>query len=70
MSDETQDTPVMDGSDDATNRQKLAGLAEQVQHDHGDEGGDAKAAHLRDRMAETGTEDEEPGALAGTTPPA
>jgi len=61
MSDSTQNGPVMDGSDDATNHEKLAGLIEQVDHDHGGEGAGAMADHLRDRMEETKVQDEEPG---------
>jgi hypothetical protein len=61
MSDHTQDQPVMDGSDDATNHEKLAGLVEQVDNDHGDEGAGAMADHLRDRMEETEVEPEEGG---------
>jgi hypothetical protein len=53
MSDETRSKPIMDGSDDATNEEKLAGLIEQVDQDHGDEGPGAMADHLRNRMAET-----------------
>lgn len=51
----------MDGSTDATAEEKLAGLIEQVDHDHGGEGAGAMADHLRDRMAETAAEPEEPG---------
>lgn len=53
MSTDDQTTPLMDGSDDATNDEKLAGLIEQVDNDHGDEGAGAMADHLRDRMDET-----------------
>jgi hypothetical protein len=53
----------MDGSDDASQKDKLAGLIEQVDHDHGDEGAGVMADHLRDRMAETKSEPEEPGDL-------
>jgi hypothetical protein len=60
MTDETQTEPVMGGSDDATNKDKLAGLIEQVEHDHGDEGAGAMADHLRDRMAETEVVPEDP----------
>ena len=56
-----QNEPVMDGANDATNEEKLHGLIEQVEHDHGDEGPAAMADHLRDRMAETGAEPEAPG---------
>ena len=51
----------MDGSGDATSHEKLAGLIEQVENDHGDEGAGAMADHLRDRVAETRAEPEEPG---------
>jgi hypothetical protein len=61
MTDSEQDRPVMDGAEDATNAEKLHGLIEQVEQDHGDEGAAAMADHLRDRMAETGVETEEPG---------
>jgi hypothetical protein len=63
MSKDTRTEPVMDGSGDATEQEKLAGLIEQVEHDHGDEGPGAMADHLRDRMAETAAEPEEPGDL-------
>lgn len=56
-----QNEPVMDGANDATNEEKLHGLIEQVEHDHGEEGPAAMADHLRDRVAETGAEPEEPG---------
>ena len=56
-----QSEPVMEGANDATNEEKLHGLIEQVEQDHGDEGPAAMADHLRDRMAETGAEPEEPG---------
>lgn len=59
MSDTEQHHPIMDGAEDATNEEKLHGLVEQVEHDHGDEGAAAMADHLRDRMAETGVEDED-----------
>lgn len=49
----------MAGSDDATNQEKLEGLIEQVDHDHGDEGAAAMADHLRDRVEETGVEVED-----------
>ncbi|KIQ10739.1 MULTISPECIES: hypothetical protein [Curtobacterium] len=61
MSDNEQTEPVMDGATDATNHEKLQGLIEQVDHDHAGEGAGAMADHLRDRMAETGVEDEEAG---------
>jgi hypothetical protein len=51
----------MDGATDATNHEKLQGLIEQVDHDHAGEGAGAMADHLRDRMDETGVEDEEAG---------
>lgn len=50
----------MDGATDATNEEKLHGLVEQVQHDHGDEGAGVMADHLRDRLDETGVEAEDP----------
>jgi hypothetical protein len=65
MSDSEQDKPVMDGADDATNAEKLHGLIEQVEHDHGAEGAGAMADHVRDRMEETGVEAEEPGDAEG-----
>jgi hypothetical protein len=61
MSGNTQDGPIMDGADDASQHDKLAGLIEQVEHDHGDEGAGVMADHLRDRVAETQAEPEEPG---------
>lgn len=51
----------MDGANEATNHEKLRGLIEQVDHDHRDEGAGAMADHLRDRMDETGVEDEDAG---------
>lgn len=51
----------MDGATDATNHEKLSGLIEQVNHDHGHEGAASMADHLRDRMDETGVEDEDRG---------
>ena len=56
-----QSEPVMEGANDASNEEKLHGLIEQVEQDHGDEGPAAMADHLRDRVAETGAEAEEPG---------
>jgi hypothetical protein len=61
MSDNEQTEPVMDGATDATNHEKLAGLIEQVNHDHGSEGAASMADHLRDRMDETGVEHEDEG---------
>jgi hypothetical protein len=57
----TQDGPIMDGADDASQRDELAGLIEQVENDHGDEGAGSMADHLRNRTAETQAEPEEPG---------
>ncbi|RKR74797.1 hypothetical protein C8E83_1927 [Frondihabitans australicus] len=51
----------MDGSDDGTNEQKLHGLVQQVEQDHGDEGAGSMAEDLRDRMEETKTEPEDGG---------
>ncbi len=56
-----QARPVMEGSDDATNHEKLAGLVEQVDNDHGHEGAGSMAEHLRDRMEETKVAPEEAG---------
>lgn len=61
MSESTQSEPVMDGSDDATEADKRAGLAAQVEQDHADESDAAKAGHLQDRIAEA---DVEPDAAA------
>ncbi|MBA8813823.1 hypothetical protein [Frigoribacterium faeni] len=61
MTDKTQNEPIMDGSDDATNGEKLHGLIEQVENDHGHEGAGAMADHLRDRMDETKVEPEDGG---------
>ena len=61
MSDNTQDAPIMDGSDDAGDQDKLSGLIEQVDEDHGGEGAGAMADELRDRTAETAVGTEEPG---------
>jgi hypothetical protein len=63
MSDETGSGPVMAGSDDASRKDRLAGLIEQVENDHGDEGAGAMADHLRDRTPETAAAPEEPGDL-------
>ncbi|KQQ05727.1 MULTISPECIES: hypothetical protein [unclassified Rathayibacter] len=51
-----QNQPVMDGADDASNDEKLSGLIEQVDQDHGAEGAGAMADELRDRADETDTE--------------
>jgi hypothetical protein len=56
MSENEQNQPVMAGSDDATNDEKLSGLVEQVDHDHGAEGAGAMADALRDRADETDTD--------------
>lgn len=61
MNDKEQTEPVMDGATEATNHEKLSGLIEQVNHDHGHEGAAAMADHLRDRMDETGVEHEDGG---------
>jgi hypothetical protein len=61
MSDNEQTEPVMDGATEATNHEKLSGLIEQVDRDHGHEGAAAMADHLRDRMDETGVVDEDRG---------
>jgi hypothetical protein len=58
MSDATRSEPVMDGSDDATDEERLAGLIEQVEADHGDEGPGAMADALRDRLPETASAEE------------
>ena len=55
-----QSEPIMDGATDATNEEKLHGLVQQVQHDHGDKGAGVMADHLRDRLDETGVEAEDP----------
>ena len=51
-----QNQPVMDGAEDASNDEKLSGLIEQVDQDHGAEGAGAMADELRDRADETDTE--------------
>jgi hypothetical protein len=56
-----QARPMMEGSEDATNHEKLAGLVEQVDNDHGHEGAGSMAEHLRDRMEETKVAPEEAG---------
>lgn len=53
-----QTSPVMDGSDDATNAERLAGLQQQVDSDLAGATDDEKAEHLRVRMAETDVQDE------------
>lgn len=63
MSDSEQTAPMMDGSNEATNKEKLSGLIEQVEHDHGSEGAAAMSDQLRDRMDETKVEPEGPGDL-------
>lgn len=63
MSDSTQSEPVMAGSDDASDEEKLAGLIAQVDHDHGAEGAGAMADELRDRLEETKVEPEDGGDL-------
>ena len=55
-----QNEPVMDGSGDASDEDKLAGLIEQVEADHGDEGAGAMADELRDRLPETAAAPENP----------
>lgn len=50
MSDNTQTEPVMDGANEATDDEKLAGLITQVDHDHGVEDGASKAGHVQDRL--------------------
>lgn len=65
MSNGTQSGPVMDGSDDATNAEKLSGLAEQVEHDHRGEGAETKADELKDRMAEADVDAEAPADTEG-----
>ncbi|MBD8704547.1 hypothetical protein SOM11_06565 [Frigoribacterium sp. CFBP9039] len=61
MTEKKQTEPVMDGATEATNDEKLSGLIEQVEQDHGHEGAGAMADHLRDRMDETKTEPENAG---------
>lgn len=56
MSENEQTGPVMDGAEDASNDEKLSGLVEQVDHDHGAEGAGAMADALRDRADETDTD--------------
>ena len=56
-----QNEPIMAGSGDASNEDKLSGLIEQVEQDHGHEGAAAMADNLRDRMDETATAPEESG---------
>jgi len=53
-----QTSPIMDGSDDATNAEKLAGLKQQVDNDLSGETDEAKAEHLTVRMDESGVDDE------------
>lgn len=53
-----QTGPVMDGSDDATNAERLAGLRQQVESDLAGATDDEKAGHLRVRMDETDVQDE------------
>ncbi|PPH19064.1 hypothetical protein C5C31_13415 [Rathayibacter rathayi] len=52
-STDKQNGPVMDGAEDASNDEKLSGLIDQVEHDHGAEGAGAMADALRDRAEET-----------------
>ncbi|MBO0985730.1 hypothetical protein [Rathayibacter sp. SD072] len=56
MSENEQTGPVMDGAEDASNDEKLSGLVEQVDQDHGAEGAGAMADELRERADETDTE--------------
>lgn len=58
MSDNEQTEPVMDGATDATNKEKLDGLIEQVENDRGSEGASSMADELRNRMEETQVEPE------------
>lgn len=62
-----QTSPIMDGSDDATNAERLAGLQQQVESDLAGATDDEKAEHLRVRMDETDVHDE-PGASASDAP--
>lgn len=48
----------MDGSDDASNEDKLAGIAEQADHDHGTGDSTEKTDYLQDRLAEADVEPE------------
>lgn len=56
MSD-TQDAPIQDGSDDATNTQKLDGIIEQVRSDMRNGNTHESAEQLlRERVRETGVD--------------
>ena len=48
----------MDGADDASNEEKLAGIAEQADHDHGTGQSAAKTEYLQDRVEEADVEPE------------
>lgn len=63
MTQNEHDSPVMSGTDDASNTHKLGGLIKQVDADHGDEGAASMADNLRDRMDERQAEPEAPGDL-------
>lgn len=53
MSDSKQTAPIMDGSDDATDEEKRAGLAEQADHDRAGQGAGARADEFRKRLNDT-----------------
>ncbi len=48
----------MDGSDDASNDEKLSGLAEQADHDRGAGASAEKTEYLQDRLSEADVEPE------------
>jgi hypothetical protein len=58
MSDNEMTEPVMDGANDATNKEKLDGLKAQVDQDHAGETDEAKAEHLGKRMDASQVHDE------------
>lgn len=64
MSDNTQSGPVMAGSTDASDQDKLAGLIDQVEQDNSGEGARAKDTQLRARMDEANVDAEDGDALA------
>jgi hypothetical protein len=68
MSDHTQNGPVMDGATDASGQDKLAGLQEQVDHDHQGEAAGTAEEDLRGRMTETDTPTGDVDAETGYSP--
>jgi hypothetical protein len=69
---DTQDAPIEDGSDDATEREKIAGIAEQMRADAGAGAVDDLRAMARQRLeeAQLPTDDATVDAVVATVRPA